>query len=157
MSDLEKFRRRVEYDANEIGCWRWCGPSQSRGYGVLSLGKRKSVLAHRAAYAFEFGPIPDGMFVCHRCDNRWCVNPWHMFLGSALDNSRDMVRKGRHVPCRGERSGVAKVTSDDVLHIRRLWGAGMPLRQLGARFGISAREAGAIGRGERWAHISEAQ
>lgn len=76
------------------GCWLWMGATTAAGYGRLeTLGKKAQ--AHRTAYALFVGPIPNGLLVCHKCDVRSCINPDHLFLGSAADNTRDMIRKGR--------------------------------------------------------------
>lgn len=78
------------------GCWEWQGYVGPDGYGQGHLGMKRGH-AQRIAWELTNGPIPDGMFVCHRCDNRICVRPDHLFLGTALDNIRDMDRKGRRV------------------------------------------------------------
>lgn len=77
------------------GCWEFLGATNNKGYGVMSIGKRPTFLAHCVAYTVCFGPIPDGLCVCHKCDHPPCVNPDHLFLGTHLDNMRDAIAKGR--------------------------------------------------------------
>lgn len=76
-------------------CMEWTGPKRPDGYGRLWF-ENKPWDAHRLAWHFAKGPIPEGMFVCHRCDNPGCYNPAHLFLGTAKDNTRDSLTKGRH-------------------------------------------------------------
>lgn len=75
-------------------CWLWVGHVAAGGYGYFRR-RGKIVRAHRHAWESAHGPVPPGLYVCHRCDNRRCVRPDHLFLGTALDNARDMRSKGR--------------------------------------------------------------
>ena len=98
----EKFYERFAVD-EQTGCWNWVRGKFTGGYGAISHN-RKTIKAHRASYELHFGPIPKNLFVCHKCDNPSCVNPDHLFLGTASDNAKDMVSKGRNPDISGEKN-----------------------------------------------------
>lgn len=96
-------------------CWTWTASRTRHGYGRIGLGHDRVETAHRVSWMLANGPIPEGVFVCHRCDNPPCVRPDHLFLGTALDNIRDMIAKGRgrgqyepgNYPARWRKASVA--------------------------------------------------
>lgn len=135
-------------------CHLWTASRHYNGYGKIYSGAPlgKMLLAHRAAWQLAFGPIPEGMCVCHHCDNRKCVNPDHLFLGTKADNSADMVAKGRSHSHSGSTNGNAKLTEADVRGIRGLLAQGVTGLELGRRYGVSPQQISRIKLGERWGH-----
>lgn len=119
-----------------FSCWTWVACRNKDGYGIMQINN-KSTLAHRTAWELCNGPIPARTCVLHKCDNRSCINPSHLFLGSQQDNITDMMNKGRHVASKGEHSGVSKLTEKDVLAIRSLKQQRITNESIAAKFGIS--------------------
>jgi hypothetical protein len=115
-------------------CWVWTGPLTGDGYGRIRQ-KPHDHKAHRIGWHLRFGAIPDGLCALHRCDNRRCVNPDHLFLGTRPDNSADMVAKRRST--RGERNPAARLRTADVIAIRRQLVGGVRTRELAASYGVS--------------------
>ena len=143
---------RVDID-NDSGCWNWRGHKTGDGYGVLNID-RKLVRTHRISYEIHFGPIPEGMQVCHKCDNRACANPDHFFLGTNADNMADKVAKGRQSSAGGAKGithPLSKLTDEDIIAIRAA--KGVSQRRLAAQFGVSQVNICFILSGRAWAHI----
>lgn len=135
-------------------CWIWTGSKHPAGYGSIKLGPGHGMqVSHRVAWELALGRVPDGLNVLHRCDNRPCVNPDHLFLGTQLDNARDMIAKGRQVILRGERVGRARLNADQVREIRRI-GRSVLQRALAERYGVGTSTIGAILTGDAWKHVT---
>ena len=128
----------------EAGCWVWMGATQVRGYGEILSSNRK-MLAHRASYEAFVGPIPKGMYVCHACDNVYCVHPNHLFLGTQKQNLQDMAAKGRST--RGERNPQAKLTEEKVRAIRS---SNSTSSELAKMYNVSVSNISSIKRKQRW-------
>lgn len=129
--------------ASDDECWPWRGTiNRTTGYGQWWHDGR-AMRAHRAAYERVHGPIPDGLIVCHRCDNPPCCNPAHLFLGTQADNQRDKKNKGR--TSRGERNGGGgKLTENDVREIRRLAANGERYIVIASQFGVTPTMRGHV-------------
>jgi len=135
-------------------CWVWTGDTTERGYGRYRVA-RKLVGAHRLAWEDWNGPIPAGRWVLHRCDNRACVNPDHLFLGDNAANIADMIAKGRGRKAHGETHPKAKLTADAVRTIRRERAAlpPTPLKTLADRYGVSLVAVSRVALGKSWHHV----
>jgi hypothetical protein len=141
---LRRFESRVP---RTCGCWVWAGQVDPRyGYGECYLwwigGVSKHIRAHRLAWIIKYGSIPRGMCVCHKCDNRLCVRPSHLFLGTNLENNQDMSRKGRS---RGNPTGCRdKITAREVATMRKEYASGVSYSSLARKYGVTRWSASRI-------------
>jgi hypothetical protein len=131
-------------------CWIWTGLRSPKGYGVFWLHGRRW-RTHRITYQFLVAPIPDGMDVCHECDNPPCCNPDHLFIGTRAENILDCVQKGRHV--RGEQVGTAKLSTLDVINIRQLHASGTSTMQIAECYNVAERTVRNAVRRRTWRHL----
>ena len=134
---------------SEAGCWNWTASKSSGRYGKLEISGA-TLSAHRASYEVYRGPIPEGLFVCHRCDNPACINPDHLFLGTHADNMADKVKKGRHRTPRGSEVVTSKLTEADVLAIRA---SRVSNGCVAEQYGVDRSLISLIRTGKRWAHL----
>lgn len=153
----ERFWNKVDIRGPD-DCWEWTGGRAHKlPYGLFRVSKDPKASpkpAHRVSWQLTNGPIPEGMFVCHHCDNPPCVNPAHLFLGTPADNLIDMRAKGRGPkPIRGEAMPTSKVTADDVREIRQRVAAGEMQSELALEFGLTKSGINRIWLRHTWAHI----
>jgi hypothetical protein len=137
---MERFWSKVDKRGE---CWEWTA-SKRNGYGAFSVGD-KMMKAHRFAYTLTKGPIPDGLLVLHSCDNRACVNPAHLRVGTYADNKQDAIERGRH--------GNAKLSVSEVVEIRNSYSAGATQQAIATRYGIHRSFVSNIINRKRWSHI----
>jgi hypothetical protein len=144
----ERFHRNYRVDP-VTGCWVWMDWVNDKGYGMLNLPGERKVRAHRFSWELNHGPIPDGMKVLHKCDNPPCVNETHLFLGTAQDNARDMVLKGRQ----WAKPGVSpvKLTWAKVTQIRIMYARGKhSAEKIAWIYGVDPQTIGRILKGQHW-------
>ena len=133
-------------------CWLWTGGKAKFGHGLFTMGARgRTIGAHRFAYEQAYGPIPNGLSVCHHCDTPACVRPDHLFLGTRADNSADRDTKDRQA--KGETVGASKLTEDDVRAIRSAPGGWGKIKVLAQCYGVNVRTITSIRHGKIWKHV----
>jgi len=142
-----KFIDRTNGDA---ACWIWNGATVAGGYGCIR-SKGKLHRAHRAVYELLVGPIPNGAFLLHSCDNPKCCNPKHLRPGNAKENLHDAISRNRFLV--GEKSPHSKLSNEDVIAIRKERATGATGRSLSKKYGIAESEISAIVNRRRWTHV----
>lgn len=133
-------------------CWEWRGYRNRDGYGFTNY-RDKPERAHRIAWTTAHGPIPSGLCVMHRCDNRPCCNPGHLALGTNAQNVADMVSKGRQRSVTGAANYLAKLTDAQVLRLRAIPLVGGTVRGLAREWGVSQGAAQHAAIGITWRHL----
>lgn len=136
---------------SENECWVWKGyVPKSQKYGRARF-RTKQWIAHRLSYFLANGEIPNGMSVCHSCDNPVCCNPKHLWLGTNLENSRDRALKGRNRNQFGEKNNMAKLNKTQVAQIRNFFKTGQYMqKELAKMFGVGNMQISRIIRYKRW-------
>ena len=135
-------------------CWEWSGYVDNHGYGRI-MTDRGPVRAHRVSYVLHHGEVPGGQYVLHHCDNRKCVNPTHLYVGTHSQNMRDKVQRGRAFTGDakgGEAHGRAKLTDEQVYKIRA---SDKPNPTLARQYGVTPSAIGLIKRRKTWVHLTE--
>jgi len=130
-------------------CWEWTGNTDKDGYGKFWINSlRRNDMAHRISYQIFIGEIPQGLWVLHKCDNPSCVNPEHLFVGTAKDNSADRDNKGRGIS--GERVQTHKLIPSDIPVIKELYQKGFSQREIGEQFNCSQESISRLLLGKSW-------
>lgn len=132
-------------------CWLWTGATSGNGYGNFD-----NKIASRVAYLLEYGTFPEELLVLHKCDTPRCVNPSHLFLGTALDNAQDMISKGRanRIGSPGSTHPFAKLTEKQVTEMRQLYDSGkLTQTQLALRYKVKRNTVSMIVNRVRWKHL----
>ncbi len=155
------FWRKVSV-GKEYECWNWCGAIVKGGYGIFGFN-RKLMMTHRLSWILKNGEIPlgnsyHGVCVLHRCDNRKCVNPGHLFLGTHSDNMLDMYAKNRQPkrltqPMVGSMNGSAKLNEEKVSAIRKLRLSGKSLNEIAISYGVTGSNVSSICHNRIWKHV----
>ena len=139
----ERFFEKVKQDK---GCWEWTANKNNKGYGMMREFGPGLTLAHRVSYRLAYGEIPKGKWVLHKCDNRACVNPEHLFLGDHAENVHDMHRKGR---------GWGGIGPETAYAILWEWASGKNRRKVAEEYGVSLHVVKDIVTRRSWQSLSQ--
>jgi hypothetical protein len=159
---IDRFWSKVDIQS-ENDCWNWIAGVDTPGYGGFKYNGKK-ISSHVMAWILTNGEVPNKLWVLHICDNRLCCNPRHLFLGTQLDNNRDMFKKGRAVnalklnpelsSC-GESCYLAKLTNHQVFEIRNLLDKGISGAEIGRMYGVHKSTISDIKRRKSWKYINQ--
>ena len=155
IGDEARFWAKVQkLDEENMGCWVWTAGHDKDMYGRFGIkinNKYITIRAHIYSWFLHTGFMPENLFVCHTCDHPYCVNPSHLFLGEAKDNSQDRNNKERQA--RGEKVGSSKLDAENVREIKKLFSIGVRQSHLCKMFNMSPTGIWSIVRGKLWKHI----
>ena len=135
-------------------CWEWQKSKNKQGYGGV-WWRGKHLRAHRASYQVFKGDTPVGFYVCHKCDNYSCVNPEHLFIGTATDNNTDRKNKGRNANIKGEKNPFHKLKEPQVNEIISLLKTNMTQKDIAKKFNVSSYCIYGIKKKKTWRHLTE--
>lgn len=142
--------KKITWEVDKNGCWNCTSHTLDKdGYPRYKING-KCTRIHRIMYEKYNSEIPEGLWVLHKCDNPTCINPEHLYVGTAQDNTNDMVQRNRNVTCPGEKHGNSKLTEEQVIKIIN---SSLNSTELSKEYGIPRRYVGAIQRGEKWEYL----
>lgn len=146
---------------DENACWEWTGGRTIKGYGSMMIDAPNNArtVCHRIAYVLRYGNIPDGLNVLHRCDNPPCCNPAHLFVGTQLENMRDMVAKNRQAHFgggirAGSKNSAAVYSEDQAIEAVRLSKLGLKATEIAAALNVSRQFVDKVRTGRLWSHAT---
>lgn len=154
---VQRFWDRIFIVPYDNGCWLWTAGTSS-GYGAISIWPNGMIRTHVLSWIIHFGPVPEGNYVCHTCDIRICARPHHLWLGNHEENQLDKVSKGRQnrivTWTNGEQNGMAKLSAEQVLEIRRRYRPSLRnAKRIAEEFSIDRSQVLNIFHRKQWAHV----
>lgn len=151
--DRARFWLKVDKGQHEKGCWVWTGQIDYKGYGYFGAS-RVNIKVHRFSFFLGHGSLPEDKMICHSCDNRRCVNPGHLFAGTAKDNAHDCIKKGRKPFFAGSDIGTSKLDEGKVIEIRRNYAGKESFASIGRRYGVSPQTIKRVIVGTGWRYAT---
>lgn len=134
-------------------CWTWDAATDKDGYGLFTIESGFIIKAHRASYILANGDIENSLWVLHNCDNPTCVRPSHLYLGTAQNNSDDMISRGRENFPKGSARTQSKLVEEDIIYIRQLRKDGLTLVEIASYYGVSFQLISQILNNKIWLHV----